>query len=804
MKIDLNGKWRLSSAKYTDLEANVPGSVLSTLLDHRLIDDPFYRDNEEMVRQCLKEDYTFKRSFLMTQEQLLGHNYLFMDGIDTIAKVFINDNLIAELFDMHTRKRILLDNSILCEENEIRIEFSNVYDYIENYPGKETFRTFAVTHPNGPVIRKSHHMLGWDWGPDLADMGIYRDIYILSTGLGYLDSFRHECTFLKDGSVRVDVETEFVCHTQGKMVVTLSMDSDGTCLQATLPLMESGKVSFLLKDPKRWYPIGFGEPNLYDLTFDLEGNNGESQQYTYRIGIREVEIDNSPDEYGTNFCVKINGEKVFLKGSNYIPEDNILSRCTKERNHRLLELVKNFNHNVIRVWGGGYYPDPWFYNYCDENGILVWQDLMFACASYNVNDEHFKSLIVEETIDAVKRFRHHASVFYIAGDNECEDGVNGHEPELMEQYRIMSQEILVPLMRTLTSTFYAYTSPHSKVMFCMQNDHDHFDTHYWGVRDARLPLEQYKAIYPRMLAEVGWDSLSMIDTLRCYVAQEDMHLDSPVIKAHEKRPRGLEDSIHYVYSRCGEPETFEEFVYLQNLVQGDAIKMTTEHLRTNKFRCNGILYWQLNECWPGLSWSSIDYHFGLKALHYYSKKFFAPHLIAVDEKDGNLIVSIANDTPKAESYQVLYRFMDFAGQILDEKTLTAQVDKTDDADVLVIPTPFDEWDTDKLVYVKLTDMKGNFFSENFYQHCLDRDISYPKANITVKAIDAYTVELTADTFAKNVFLQCGPTSRIFSDNFCSLLPGEGKIIRSNEPIDMEKLTVFSVNDVKFQNKGGEQ
>lgn len=804
MKIDLNGKWSLSSAKYADLEATVPGSVLSTLLAHKLIEDPFYRDNEEKVRQCLKENYSFTRKFQLTRSQLKKHNYLFMDGIDTIAKVYINGNLIAELFDMHTRKRILLDNGILAENNEIRIDFSNVYDYIENYPGKETFRTFAVTHPNGPVIRKSHHMLGWDWGPDLADMGIYRDIYIFSTDLGYLDSFRHECTFLKDGSVKVDVETEMVCHAQGKLNVSLSRDFEGTCLQAKLPLMENGKVSFLVKNPKRWYPIGFGEPNLYDLTFDLEANNGETQQYTYRIGIREVEIDNSPDEYGTNFCVRINGEKVFLKGSNYIPEDNILARCDKAHNHRLLELVKNFNHNVIRVWGGGYYPDPWFYDYCDENGILVWQDLMFACASYNVNDEHFKNLIVEETADAVKRFRHHASVFYIAGDNECEDGVNGHEPELMEQYRVMSQEILVPLMKTLTSTFYAYTSPHSKVMFCMQNDHDHFDTHYWGIRDAHLPLEHFKEVYPRMLSEVGWESFPMMDTNRSYALQEDMQIDSKVMLAHEKRPGGNKTVEYYVNSRYGKPETFEEFIYLQNLVQGEAIKMATEHLRTNKFRCNGIMYWQLNDCWPGLSCSSVDYNFGLKALHYFSKKFFAPHLIAVDEADGKLIVSVANDTPKAESYQVLYRFMDFDGQVLDEKKRSVNVGKTDDADVLVLPTPFDAWDTDKLVYVKLTDMEGNFLSENFYQHCADKDISYPKANITVKAVDDYTVEVTADTFTRNVFVQCGGTDRIFSDNFFNLLKNEPKIITSTEPIDVDKLTVMSVNQVSFLKEGGEQ
>lgn len=801
MKTDLNGQWKLCSSIYGELEAAVPGSVLSTLLAHKLIEDPFFRDNESKVRQCLKEDYTFRRSFRMTGEQLTKHNYLFMDGIDTLARVYINDHLIAELYSMHLRKRILLDNRILREENEIRIDFSNVYDYIENYPGKETFETFAVTHPNGPVIRKAHNMLGWDWGPDLADMGIYRDIYILSTELGYLESFRHRCTFLRDGSVKVDVQTELVCHGQGKMTVSLSKDSDGTCLQAKLPLMENGKVSFLLKEPKRWYPIGFGSPELYDLTFDLEGNNGERQQYTYRIGIREVEIDNSPDEYGTNFCVRVNGEKVFLKGSNYIPEDSILARCDKARNHRLLELVRRFGHNAIRVWGGGYYPDPWFYDYCDENGILVWQDLMFACASYNVNDRHFKDLIVEETVDAVKRFRHHASVFYIAGDNECEDGVNGHEKELMEQYRVMSQEILVPLMKTLTDTFYAYTSPHSKVMFCMQNDHDHFDTHYWGVRDAKLPLEQFQKVYPRMLSEVGHESLPMMDTNYSYALESDMCLESAVMKAHEKRPGGNQTVEYYVNCRYGKPETFAEFIYLQNLVQGEAIKLAAEHMRTSKFRCNGILYWQLNDCWPGLSCSSVDYRFGLKALHYFSKKFFAPHLITVKEAEGTLKVSIANDTPAAAHYQVLYRFMDFDGHILEERTFAAQVDKTDDADVLMIDTPFDDWDTDKLVYVKLTDPDGNFLSENFYQHCPDRDIAYPRANITVRAVDAYTVEVTADTFTRNVFLQCGGTDRIFSDNFFNLLKNEPRIITSDTPIDMDNITVMSVNQVNFQ-KGG--
>ncbi|MBO5078056.1 MAG: glycoside hydrolase family 2 protein [Oscillospiraceae bacterium] len=800
MKIDLNGLWRLNSQQFTDLPAKMPGSVLSTLLEHKLIPDPFYGTNEALVRQYLKDDYTLTREFSMTAEQLQRNNYLFIDGVDTVAKLYINGHLIAELFDMHTRKRILLDNAILRTDNEIRLEFTSAYRYIENYPGKEKFATFAVTHPNGPVIRKSHHMLGWDWGPDLADMGIYRDMYILSTQVGYLDSFRHECTFYEDGSVMVEVEPEVVCHCYGTLLATLSLEQDGTKLQVKQSLAPKARLYFHLPQPKLWYPVGFGAPTLYDLTFTLVGEGGESQTYSYRIGIRQVQIDNTPDEYGTNFAVIINGEKVFLKGSNYIPEDNILSRVDRNHTLRLLKLAKDFNHNVIRVWGGGYYPDKWFYDYCDEHGILVWQDLMFACASYNINDEHFKTLIREEVVDAVKRFRYHASVFYIAGDNECEDGVNGHEPFLMEQYRVMSQEILVPLMKTLTNTFYAYTSPHSAQMFHMQNDHDHFDTHYWWIRDARLPLEDFAKIYPRMLSEVGFESFPMYETIQKVTPEDQMSVYSQVMMAHEKRPTGNQTVEHYTKWRYGEPESFRDFIYLQNLVQGEAIKICAEHLRTNKFRCNGIMYWQLNDCWPGLSCSSIDYDFGLKALHYFSRKFFAPHLVTVKEADGKLTVSIANDTPNDSKYQLQYRFMTFGGKLLDERRLTAEVSKTDDADVLQLPTPFTDSDTDKLVHVRLTDMAGNVLSENFYQHCSDKQITYPKANISVRIIDSHTAELTADTFAKHVFLQDGCVDTVYSDNYFNLLKGEPKIITSQKSMDWGSLKIQTLDQVIFKEK----
>lgn len=801
MKINLNGLWKLQSNAYPELDAQIPGSVLSTLLKHGKIVDPNYACNEKEVYPCLRQDYTFKRCFSMTKQQLSMTNYLFLDGVHTIADVYINGVLLEKLYDMHLPKRILLDNDMLREENEISICFHNAYDYIENYPDKEKWASFAVTHPNGPVIRQSHHMLGWDWGPDLSDMGIFRDVYILSTNLGYLESFRHTCVFLPDGSVRVDVDTHVEAVSDGTLTSTLSLEQDGTLLTESKPLSKEEPFSFLLLHPKRWNPIGFGEPTLYTLNFVLTGADGEVQEYSYRIGIRQVEIDNSHDAYGTDFCVRINGEKVFIKGSNYIPQDMIFKRVTKESTERLLCLAKDFNHNTVRVWGGGYYPDPDFYDFCDENGILVWQDLMFACSSYNIHDRNFRDLIVEETVSAVKYFRHHASVFYIAGDNECEDGVNGHEPELMEQYRIMSQEILVPLMKTLTDTFYAYTSPHNDTIFHMQNDLDHFDTHYWTVRNEWLPLEEFKNASPRMASETGHESFPMPDTIAKYYPEEAPEIESPANIAHEKRPTGNRTVAWFVEQRYGKAESFGDFLYLQNLLQGEAIDLFARHLRTTKYRCNGLLYWQLNDCWPGLSCSSVDYDYGLKALHYFSRHFYAPHMIVADECDGKLVVRVANDTPHPAQYRVLYRYMNFTGDILDEKQLQTQVDKTADREVLCIDTPFAEDGLDKLVYVCLTDEDGHILSEHIYQHALQREVAYLPAHFMVKKIDEHTIEVTSDVFTRGVYLNCGSSAQVFSDNYFDLLPGQKKTVTSEEVIDCDSLTLQCLNHTHYSKEG---
>lgn len=806
MRVDLNGIWLMNSPHYHDLEAQVPGSVLSTLLAHNLIPDPFWGTCEAEARACLYEDYTFTRTFSMTDEQRKNVNYLFLNGIDTVAEIAINGVFVTTCRDMHLRQRVLLDNHILSEQNVISISFTSPYRYIQEYNDGGLFASYGLTEPKGPCIRKAHYMFGWDWGPNLGDMGIFRDIYILSTAIGYLDSFRHEVTFLPDGSAQVNVDTSMVLHTNGRMTVELSLPEDHFRVAQTCPLETHGSFSFRVPSPKRWYPAGFGDPVLYRLDIIVEADNMERLCESFRIGLREVVIDNDADAYGTNFCVSINGCRVFLKGSCYIPEDNILSRVTPGRTAKLLELAKNFNHNCIRIWGGGYYPDDSFYDWCDENGLLVWQDLMFACSVYNIYDTDFRNLIIAETIDVVKRFRHHASVFLIAGDNECEDGVNGHEPERMESYRVMSLEVLTPLMKTLTSTHFQRTSPRSVEIFQHQNDCENYDTHYWGIWCFERPIEEYKLIYPRMLSEVGHQAFPMLSELRSFAKDEELTSQSAVMCHHQKQP-GSNARIERYVSQCyGIPEKFEDMVQLSQLVQADAIKTCTEHLRRNKARCNGILYWQLNDCWPAISWSSVDYDHGLKALHYASKRFFAPCLVSLSGDVENLTVSVSNDSLENVEYRLIYQLQNLDGRILYEQALNGTIPGASCRDVLEICKPFGD-DTEKdrqerLVYVALLDMQGNLLSENYQQPCRDDMVPYREPHYHICALDAEQFTIESDTFTKSVCLQPLKPDVVFSDNFFSLQKGKPKVITSNFPLDVEELRVWSVNQVVFQKENG--
>lgn len=793
MKIDLCGNWILSSRKYKDIEAKVPGSVLGALLNHNLVPDPYYRDNEAKVREYLYDDCIFRRTFTLPRECLGKTNRLMINGIDTVADIYINGQCIASVRDMHLRKRVLLDNSLLREHNEIEVKITSPYRYINEYDDKGKFITFAETEPKSPCIRKANYMFGWDWGPNLADMGIHKDIYILSGNIGYLKDMKHEYAFNEDGSVIVRVQTDYEKDGDGTLTAALSCESDGTYLKNEAPLQEKNEFTFALHAPKLWYPAGFGEQPLYHLDFCVRTEQGETKEYRYRIGVRKIEIDDREDEYGRNFAVYVNGKKVFIKGSNYIPQDNILERVTPERTRRLLNLVRDFNHNAVRVWGGGYYPEDEFYDICDELGLLVSQDIMMACAGYNADDENFVSLLREETADAVKRFRHHACVYMINGNNECEDQIMSVGEAYMQRYAKLSTEVIDPTVKKETNIYYLPSSPSSGKLFDCPQDMNRLDMHYWEVWHRLKPFDAYKEIYPRMLSEFGCQSMPPYDTILGYAREDELDLFSPVMAHHQKNHTCNDKILHYAQELYGKPKDFRDLVYLSMLAQAEGIKTCVEHLRRNKPRCNGALYWQLDDCWPGQSWSSVDYNFGLKALHYYSRRFYAPYLISIDDCGKTVKINVSNDTAERGEYRVIYKYMNFDGEVLDVKAVSVFVDEASCSDVLEIATPFVSNGADKLIYAELRDARGNFLSENFYQKSKDKDVKYAVPKLTVEKIDERSFSVVSDTYTKGVYIEPHDNEAVLSDNYFNLLKGQKKIITAAVPLNFDILEITTLN-----------
>lgn len=786
MRIELKDNWVISSNKIHNLKGSVPCTVLSSLLENHIIEDPYFRDNEEKARQYLFEDYVFENSFVLDEDQRKKHNYLCLDGICTIAAVFVNNVKIAEIFNFYTSHKFLLDNEILKTNNTIKIIFKSSYQYIKEYPNeKNLFQTYAVTDKNSPVIRQPNYMFGWDWGPSLADMGIINPIYILSTEVGYLKYFERRFSFSGNS-----VDVTITPHIEMCNKCNIRIQLKGYGFNQTLEAQNNGQVTFTIQNPELWYPNGFGKQPLYDLTIILLLDE-EKITYTYSIGIREVLIDDSKDKHGRNLALYINNKKIFLKGSNFVPEDNLLSLINKERTSRLLNLAVSFNHNVIRVWGGGYYPNDDFYEICDRLGLLVAQDLMFACASYDIHDENFKKLIIEETKDNLRRISHHACLYMISGNNEIEDGVRGHGYRQTKNVEAMFINILRDIVNEETDLYYLPSSPTSgEPYFSSPNDPAFLDTHYWWVWGENRPFEDYLTIKPRLLSEFGCESLATYNTICRFTNEEDRTLNSPIMNHHEKSRAGNNDKIvKYVSTLFKPSDDLKKMSYLSMLTQAEGMKLCIEHLRQNKDICNGAMYWQLNDSWPGSTFSSIDYYFGIKALHYYSKRFYASHLISFNHEDKNS-VNISNDSDKNKDYRVRITEFDLSGKVLNSKEIECQVNKYEDKNF-----DFEKDSKTFGVLVELFNDDHQLLSDNYLLDKKDKEINYPKANIKIEKASKCKFIISTDTFARGIYLVVQNNDVVFSDNFFNLLPSQQKIVTTNIDFEISDFEIICLNNI---------
>ena len=650
VKINENWKFKVLGDNVYDAndvyETSVPASAYSVLLDAGVMPDPYYRDNELTALKLMENDFEFTTSVELSEEQMHSdYVALRFDGLDTLADIYLNGELLGNAYNMHRVWEYDLSDLGRVGTNEIKIIFHSPTKYIRE-ENEKIYTGGALEAMEGfPHLRKCHCMFGWDWGPRLPDAGIYRDVSIVYGDIARIDSVYITQEHIvkesgKTGNRVADVNIE--------LDVTQEMfDLDGytrTQIDITSPDGELISVydadeegyDILIKDAKLWWPAGYGEQPLYKVDVVIyDSNNNELDRWSKRIGLRTMTVNTDDDEWGKCFAHEVNGLKIFAMGADYIPEDNLLSRVTEARTRTLLEDAAAVNHNCIRVWGGGYYPNDFFYDICDELGLIVWQDFMYACASYELDDD-FEANIIVETEEVVRRIRHHACLGLWCGNNEMETQTLDkawHPSEKQKYDYIKLYEYIIPkiVKREDPQAFYWPSSPSAGGNYDNPWNENVGDAHYWDVWHGEKPFTDYRNYYFRYLSEFGFQSFPAMQTIETFTEPEDRNVFSRIMEMHQRNRAANGKIIKYLSATYLYPRSFEMLVYASQLLQMDAIRYGVEHFRRHRDRCMGTVVWQLNDIWPVASWASIDYYGRWKALHYAEAKMFAPIMISAEE-----------------------------------------------------------------------------------------------------------------------------------------------------------------------------
>lgn len=782
---DLNGNWTWhcegESATY---QGTVPGSVLSDMLTANLIEDPFWRTNEYETRELLFKNYVYTRNFIITPAQLCaGVVELVCEGLDTLAILSINGTVIAETDNMHCTYRFSVKDVLHEGENEITILFSSALRFArcEDAHNDIHYASTGSIHGNA-AIRKAHYMFGWDWGPQLPDMGIFRPIY-----LEYTTGAR-----LTDVHIR-----QF--HTKAGQPVTLTVDAEiddfgntpyKTEVMITAPNGET-QTDLVIQNPQLWWPNGLGAQPLYTVTVTLLQNDTVQDTYTCRIGLRHITVSTETDAWGSEFAFVVNGHKIFATGANYIPQDNLPTRVTPARYRQIVIDSANANMNMLRVWGGGYYPDDAFYDACDEYGILVWQDMMFACNVYAL-DDHFEENIIAETKDNARRLRHHASLAMWCSNNEMEWGwgddegrgwkrIRGHNPRYKADY-LKIFEMILPraLAQYDDQTFYWPSSPSSGGAFDEPNCPDRGDQHYWEVWHSGKPFTEYRNHHFRFCSEYGFQSFPGVKTLESFTLPQDRNIFSEVMESHQKNGMANSKIFAYISDYFLYPKNLDSLAYISQILQLKAIQYGVEHWRQNRGRCMGSLYWQLNDCWPVASWASIDYYGRWKALHYGAKRFYAPVCASAREKEElsrEITYYVHNDTLSEKAVSLEINLLDTNFNILHTVNQAVTASPLSATAVCTVDfTSYLQNAKQSVAQYRLLDETGQCISNGCTQFVKPKYFDYPNAqyHATIKDDgDFYTITVTANGFSNYTELYFEQVDATLSDNFFDITTADG-------------------------------
>lgn len=777
------------------LPAKVPGSVFYDLLQNGRMEDPFYRENEAAALEIASFDYEYEREFILTKDMLAMERLLLCcDGLDTFCAIYLNGSLLASTENMHRRYEFDIKNLVGEGDNRITLVFTSPLPYMKRKMKENPLWGTKDAVEGFQFVRKAHCMFGWDWGPQMPDSGIWRNIYI-------------------KGFHKARIEDVYITQQHSEKFVLLDVKVthtplDGSCvhcfpkdltIEVNIKTPEGSRLTHSSKvkscenhiqveipDPKLWWPNGYGEQPLYDVEILLQDKDEVLDYKTYRIGLRTMTVRREKDSWGEAFEIHVNGVSIFAMGADYIPEDSILARCSPERTERLIQDCVEANFNCIRVWGGGIYPEDYFFDLCDRYGLVVWQDLMFACAVYELSDSFGENIRLEAE-DNMKRLRHHASLGLWCGNNEMEEGWVSWGFPKTEKGRadyIKQFEGLLPRVAKETdpATFYWPSSPSSCGCFDHPNDENQGDVHYWEVWHGQKPFTDYRKYHFRFLSEFGFQSFPSVKTIEAFTLPEDRNIFSAVMENHQKNGAANGKILYYLSDYLKYPKDFASLVYASQILQAEAIKYGVEHFRRSRGRCMGTVYWQLNDCWPVASWSSIDYYGRWKALHYFAKRFFAPVLLSACEEGKSCELHITNETRTDCSGVIEWKLRNNRSEILLQGSKTASIPalsslKAESLDFSPYLNSKEEMRSIYLEYGFI--MEGKPVSEGTVMFMKPKHFTFVDPEITVKVEEtdrSFLIALRAKAYAKYVTLDLRNNDGRFDDNGFDLSAGREKVV----------------------------
>jgi len=827
LTIDQN--WQFSEANTNEWRtASVPGCVHTDLLSHNLIKDPFYRLNEHDVQWIDKKDWEYKTT-IAVDKTILNNDKIALNfaGIDTYADVYLNDKLILEADNMFRGWEVECKHLLTEGENTLRIYFHSPIkiglDIYDNYPyvvqssANDLAKIGQVPGEKwvSPHVRKAPYQFGWDWGPRLVSSGIWEPITLKAWSVAQLKNIHTRQITLSDEQAQLISIFEIEAKQDESARLSIFID-DKEIQSAQVKLQEGTHTydfNFTINNPQKWWSNGLGKAHLYDLKGILTTSGG-TEKYEHTLGLRTIELVREDDKVGRSFYFKLNGEPVFMKGANYIPNDVFLDRVSPEKYEHIIKSAADCHFNMLRVWGGGIYEKEIFYDLCDKYGILVWQDFMFACNMYPGHPEFLES-VKQEAEYNVRRLRNHPSIALWCGNNEIlgawfgwgwkEDNekTQPHGAEAMwKAYKDIFLDVLPAAVEKYDPDKQYWASSPQAGDTIRTNKIDG-DEHDWRIWFQDVPFITYHDGAARFVSEYGFQSFPELKTVKKYTIPEDYDINSEVMKSHQRSFIGNGAIKRYMDNYYRNPRDFESFLYVGLLLQAEGIRTGIEGHRINMPTTMGSLYWQLNDVWPVASWSSIDYFGNWKALQYYTRKAFAPIIAVPDTKTDDLLIYTVSDQFNDKSAQLELKLIDFKGKelwshnddiIIKANTSNVVFNKTLKALLKGINA------SESVLSTKLIiDGKTEYETTSYFKEAKDMNLPAPEISIiTNKINNGYSITVTTDLLAKNTYICIDEAEGWFSDNYFDLLPGETRTIvfETEEEIDdfEHKLLIRTLND----------